>query len=583
MSVNTTLPARHRENGQVLVVFVVFLIVLFASTALAVDYGSWLKIRRDYTNVADSAALAGAAHLGRPVGTGKRQQAREAAWEELNRQLSLGLSRGQIQGRSQSSTGVLGDAIAGYRLWVASPPIDAGAKYIGSQTSLSSRTIFVHVERDNPAYLSRVIGFTDRTVSAWATAGLFPSRFAVITLRQTNQAPNFANADIFLGGNDTTLEVIDGDVGGNWNMKLNSSTQLWIRGFTQNDADVYLVDNVSCGNSCWSAGQVNSGPNGNPAYETRAPLPLDPPIPDPDYPLPSPLAVYPVPPGAVSPQIPTGDPYPDGSCCRFSSPGNVSVKSGGQDQAPGGTETDLSGVLQCKADSPKIGPGFYSKIDLDAGTCLILDPTMRHSSIVASSPDVPQAVPQDQWPGIFYVNGSITLGQSAMLVGDGVTIVMYPGSSNEMKINAGGVIELNRGMTPGLGSARELGAWTKDAQQPYTWNGSQWDYLSSMESDPANVGMALYVIRREQYDNSVAVDDNSSVIKANSTGSALAWKGITYAPHDNVAINGQPGHDGIGQLVAWTFTIAGGVNVKQEYRGPGDLVPRLIEPRLGQP
>ena len=88
------------------------------------------------------------------------------------------------------------------------------------------------------------------------------------------------------------------------------------------------------------------------------------------------------------------------------------------------------------------------------------------------------------------------------------------------------------------------------------------------------------MIKRSQY-AAVAADDNSDVIKVNA-GGGLGWRGITYAPHDNVTLEGQPGHDGVGQLVSWTFKFAGGTKVTQTYEGPEDGTPFLIEPRTGQ-
>ncbi len=89
------------------------------------------------------------------------------------------------------------------------------------------------------------------------------------------------------------------------------------------------------------------------------------------------------------------------------------------------------------------------------------------------------------------------------------------------------------------------------------------------------MGIALYVLKPGQA--GISVSGGTSVIQVNS-GSALAWQGVTYAPNDNVAISGQPHHDGIGQLVAWTFTFNGGTTVTQTYDGPGDGFPYLIEP-----
>src|SRR6185437_2016860 len=146
-----------------------------------------------------------------------------------------------------------------------------------------------------------------------------------------------------------------------------------------------------------------------------------------------------------------------------------------------------------------------------------------------------------------YVDGSINVNNSAMIVGDGVTIVQRPtNSGNSMTVSSGGVIDLNRGQTPG-GTAQKLGAFLKDGSSTYTCGLTGCTYNTSLESNPNNVGIAVYVIKRSQY-SSVAADDNSNVIDITS-GSGLAWDGITYAPHDNVVLSGQPGHDGVGQLV----------------------------------
>ena len=502
--------------------------------------------------------------------------ARRAAWGEVNRQLGLGLSNVLLNTYSDNSTGAGGQTAAGYTVWVASPPSEAGAAYPGAQTNSSSRTVFVRVERDNQAFLSRALGFGDRRISAWATAGVFPNKFAVITLREQGQAPGSVGEDISLNGTTTRLEVVNGDVGGNWNMKLNSSSQLWVRGLADNEADVFLADYLSCGSSCWSSGQENSGPNGNPANVTKDPQQLPGIIPDPNYPLPP--ALTPPPNGPSGLAVPIGD---DGDGPGGNAAGNIDVKSGGPDEAypAGGSTTTPGGVLTCPANSPKIGPGYYTGIQVRAGKCLILDPTMRHTSIIARLPDIPTPVLPTQLPGIFYVNGTIDVGTGAMIVGDGVTVIMRPGSSNQLLVSGGGVVDLNRGIT---GTPRKLGAWTSLGISPYGYNVPlvQWQYNSALESDLRNIGMALYVIKRSQY-AAVAADDNSDVIKINAAG-GLGWRGITYAPHDNVTLAGQPGHDGVGQLVSWTFKFAGGTKVTQTYEGPEDGTPFLIEPRTGQ-
>lgn len=588
-----TAPAQsigQRDGGQILALFAIFLVVLIGFAALAVDFGSWLKVRRDYQNVADAAALAGAPFLTRPVDSTKRLEARQAAWVALESQLGVTVAGTPWTADTPASTPVT-DATGQFRMWVSSPPIGAAAataaKYPGASTGSTDRTIFVWVERNNDSYLSRIFGQGSRNISAWATAGLLPGKYAVITLRQQNQQPTSVSADITLNGNNTNLEVISGDVGGNWNMKLNSGSQLWLHGAGDNDANAYLVDYVSCGNSCWSLSQVSSGPNGFPANQIKPVLQLPGIIPDPNYPLPPPIVNAPT--NAVigttqGSSVLTGDPT-NPACCSKSSPGSVDI-GGGRDTAPGGTSL-VGGVLTCDSDSPRIGPGYYTSITVESGQCLILDPTYHHSSVTTTVPDVATPVTQVELPGVFYVNGPINVNQNAMIVGDGVSIFIRPGSgsnSNRFTVSSGGAVDLNRGISPlSLGTSLAYGAWTRDGSTPYVWNPTllRWEYQgSALSGDPSQVGIAVYVIKRSQY-SSVAADDNTSIVTI-SSGAALAWNGITYAPHDNVTLAGQPGHDGVGQLVSWTFTFSGGVTVKQTYAGPNDALPYLIEPTLGQ-
>src|SRR3990172_4142363 len=84
--------ARDAMRGQPLPVFAVFLaFVLLLSTALVIDYGSWLKVRRDYQNAVDAAVLQGAVLLDRPVTPPKQIAARKAAWTSLEGALGVTL------------------------------------------------------------------------------------------------------------------------------------------------------------------------------------------------------------------------------------------------------------------------------------------------------------------------------------------------------------------------------------------------------------------------------------------------------------------------------------------------------------
>ncbi|HET7677868.1 MAG TPA: Tad domain-containing protein [Candidatus Limnocylindrales bacterium] len=579
-----TAERRAGERGQVLVLFTLGLTVFLLAAAITFDFGFWLSVRRDYQNVADAAVLAGSPFLTRPIGEpcgagiDKPTCARREAWRYINDQLGLGLAPGQIVSFASGNTSQGAPEVVPvpggtpFNIWVSTPPGGAGTDYIGAYAT-DRRKLWARIDRVRPTFFSRIAAFADPNISAWATSGSHPNRFAVITLRRPGQAPGSIGEDINLAGN-SILEVIDGDVGGNWNMKLNSGSQLWVRGANDNDADTYLIEWQSCGNSCWTTGQVNSGPNGNPPNVINQPDPLPGVLDDPNYPLPA--ALTPPPTTPVPPAVPLGQ-----GNTPLDTQGVIDVRNGGPNVAPGGASLDGSGVLTCDPLSPRIGPGYYSSITVRSGKCLILDPTLLHTSVVAAVPDVPTPVPGDQLPGIFYINGTIDINSDALLVGDRVTLIMRPGSSNQLDVKAGGVVSLNRGASPGAPAGRRLGAWMTNGTSPYSYSSlGGWQYQTSLEASNENVGMALYVIKREQY-TTAAADDSSNVVVVNALG-GLAWDGLSYAPHDNVTLAGRPGHDGVGQLVAWTFKFAGNVAVKQTYLGPDIAIPRLFEPTLGQ-
>ena len=576
-------PAVHGSGGgQILALFALFLIVLVGFAAVATDLGSWLKVRRDYQNAADAAALAGVSFL---VGTSPdRASARLAAWRSLESQLGVTTPCTNPLTPCGDTPATSPVVVGPYSLWVSTPPIGAGAKYPGASTGSADRTVFTWIEAQNPSFLARVFGINGSQISAWATAGLFANKWAVITLRQPGQAGP-AQPSINLAGTTVKLTVVNGDVGGNYDMKLNSSTNLVLPG----DAQVYLHDYVSCGQSCWGNTQINDG-NGNLKVARQLPGP----VPDPFYPAPTSVASGPTGPTLA---LPYG--YgPANAADTKSGNGNVNLGSGGDnpDSAHLPSVTTPGGVQTCDtAKAVRIGPGYYTNISVNGSICLVLDPTYRHTCLSLGTgsgfcSDVPTAVPQTQLPGVFYINGTMSVKGGGMIVGDGVTLVFrpLPSPNDNGQFTAGGGAS-----SPGivaLNSTETSGAWTRRGVSPYTWattgcsfgQSACWQYTSAYQSDPTQLGMAVYVMRRDQLGGSVPADDNTSVVKINASA-ALTWTGITYAPHDNVSLAGQPGHQGVGQLVAWTFTFNGQTDVMQTYGGPDNGLPLLIEPKLGQP
>jgi len=584
-------PADNGQGGQILIVFALFLVVLIGFAAVAVDLGSYLKVRRDYQNAADAAALAGAPFVIDP--TPNRTNARHAAWLSLESQLGIKVPGSPWNGDTPADTPVV-DQSGTFRMWVSTPPIGSGAKYPGSRLGTADKSVFVWVEKQSPSYLSRIFGLNGSLVSAWATAGLFPNRFAVITLRQPNQAGP-SQPDINLAGTNVKLTVIGGDIGGNYNMKLNSSTMLVLPSklpvSNPVDSQVYLYDYVSCGQSCWSNIQVVD-PGPPQSLKVAQQLPGF--IPDPNYPAPTSTITAPTAPTAA---LPYGYTNPFPSADKMSKPGKV-VVSGGGDHPDNPSVVMVNGVAKCDlANAVRIGPGFYTSLSVSGPYCVILDPTFTHDCLSNGDgcTDTPVAVPSTQMPGVFYFGGNtsgsgISVSNGAMVVGDGVTVVLRPTGApdkNLVTISGGSgspaIMDLNTGASPLVSVREKSGAWTRQGVQPYTWNGTNWVYTNAYESDPAQAGLAVYVMRRDQVPGvSVPADYNTNIVQVNASA-ALSWNGITYAPHDNVTLAGQPGHNGIGQLVSWTFTFNGTTDVVQTYEGPYDGIPLLYEPKLGQP
>lgn len=562
-----TQPTRDESKGQVLALFALFLVVLIGATAITVDYGTWLKVRRDYQNVADAAVLAGGGFLSRPIDNTKRTQARRGAWDSLNAQLGLGLTTTDLDTLDDSNTPAGSPSVYdGYRLWVSTPPIGATTKYPGIFSGSADRYLFAWVEKENPSFFSHIFGQGDATVSAWATAGVFAGQFAVITLRKNGQNGPSNATDINLSGTNTILEVANGDVGGNWGMKLNAGSSLWLTG----DADAYLVDYLSCGNSCWSANQVSDGP---PTFNLEAPLQLPNFVDDPNYPLPSVLAG--VPNGPNPPAVPKASGTDNGP--PSSAVGNVTIAKGSILPSPG---------VGCTAASPKIGPGWYH--DINVSGCVVLDPIHNYSDPDDANNDGNFGmtdVPASQQAGIFYITGALNVNNNSLVVGDGVSLFLKKTSNQPgLVVNGNGVVDLNTGAsdgTKGFPPNLKKAAFKTDGTYSYTYNAplSVWQY-TAVNTDKTSVGIAVYVITPAQLGDPTA-DANTDLVKVNA-GAALSWQGILYAPHDNVELSGQPLHDAIGQFIAWTVKLSGGTTIIQTYDGPGEGAPRLVEPRLGQ-
>lgn len=264
--------ARPRERGQVLVLFAFVLVALLLISALAVDYGGWLLARRTYQNVADEAALAGAYQLTNPTGQQcdsggtltKQQCARIAAWNSIDSHIGilggLGVTATSL---SMNPTDSLGVSWQDWKVWVASPPSDAGSDYPGNASS--NKTVYVHVERNLQNNLSRMVRPTTK-VGAWATAGRIPENFAIIVLCRTGCLAG--GPDLQVAGTGSNLVLESGDLASNSFAKTSGSgadIALCEGGASQSQCSAYMhsasncaVGSVQCSLVGWNGTAVDS-------------------------------------------------------------------------------------------------------------------------------------------------------------------------------------------------------------------------------------------------------------------------------------------------------------------------------------
>ena len=293
MKTRITAPLQARRGdprGQVLVLFALMLVVLLLVSALAVDYGGWLVTKRNYQNVSDAAALAGAQQLTRPLsnacpsGQTKNFCARQAAWESVK--ATLGFTALNPAAQAAGPGGFNAPYVENdYSVWVASPPADAGNAYLGHVSGPGN--VYVRVEHAGASYLSRIASI-GKNVTAWSTAGRFPANFAVIGMcSPTSVTANClaGDANIKLDGNNTNLIVGTGDLGTNRWTKVGGNNSGVALGADSN-AYMQLFD------TCWanSSNQCQLWGYNSPNIDystTRSAIPLGAPIPDPAYAAPA--------------------------------------------------------------------------------------------------------------------------------------------------------------------------------------------------------------------------------------------------------------------------------------------------------
>ena len=267
---------RSRDAGQVLVLFVLFLVVLLGVSALAVDYANWLLTDRRLQNAADHAALAGAsewdtrqtqASCGSGAGVAQCQVARKQAWTSLSTDLGLGLTDAQTSCLANQDTPNSGWTNAsqasgctatafGHTIWVSTPPPNSTAyTTYGGRYALTFGIVWVRVDEPTRSFFAGIFGITPRARVGWATAGALPTDFALETFcrngisPQSGVCPNSAGLTIDGQGG---IRLVRGDIGSNESLTVTSNVG---SGVVVESGNVFLVNRV-CATSTWNCPQV---------------------------------------------------------------------------------------------------------------------------------------------------------------------------------------------------------------------------------------------------------------------------------------------------------------------------------------
>jgi Flp pilus assembly protein TadG len=244
--------------------------------------------------------------------------------------------------------------------------------------------------------------------------------------------------------------------------------------------------------------------------------------------------------------------------------------------------------------APRIPPGYWHSITIPAGKCALLDPAHATGLI------------QYQLPGVFRFGGDgtgssgprIVIGSGGYLIGDGVSLVFDPrvGSNgfpdNGIDIGTNAAMLINVGQTPdppltALPFAGANAAWQidpNDTTNPRngenTWpvctrGGNECVPRSCyMNTDPdptgtcagqtvtvlsGGRGIAFYLTPNTWTHDLAQIQRRFYMGGTGSTDApGVAFKGVLYAPYDDVKITGRNGFNTVGQVLAWTAKFNGG-------------------------
>ena len=544
----------NARRGQVLPLFAIFLIGLFAAAALAVDVSSAYSARQAYRTAADAASLAGAQDLqvagSRAITGGDQTKARADSLKSLMK--AFGVT--SVTGTCAPAAQILACQLDGtpFLVSVVTP----------SPTCVTcDSTHAVQVTVRNPTFqltFARVLGMGQFNVASTSVAGLvFGRSYAIQTLRPPKRAgATFLVNDIEIDGG-SVVNVQHGDVGSNANMNYSGTGSIM---------------NIDPGYGMFYFDPL-SGPGwfGPPMPPLQIVEKLPTLINDPLYQYPAMRG------SAGSAPCTTG---PSNCAPTFTDAKAADCGAPGVNPACTRADLDLTG---CKLEADYLRTSVYSifmAAQLDSNVyCYnpgIYD-TSNPNQLVVAGGDVALLM-----PGAYYFKSGLDV--SGRIVGgyrpgtNGVALMFDECSAQcILSGNTAQTIALNAGskFPPGTAGTSALAAL-------------DWDGRLVETSGPASPTPRLLITLLVNKDPTCFVPTSPPFVEPsgcdpgthNKTlnmagGGSLALEGVQYAPTDNVEIHGgSTGTGQVGQIISWTLFYSGGTHINQEgpaTEGPGTL------------
>lgn len=539
---------RVLEQGQVLVLFALFLVVLLGISAFVVDVARVYALQRFERSVADAAALAGAQDL-QVTGTRDAPTATDYgnaltdALNLLNREL------GGPTGTSPSCSGytqTYTDASGTDYTWYVDCPI-SGTPYLVSIKTPSPSAVTVTADRAVQVTVrqptvsttfARILGQGDWNVGQTSVAGLyFAPQYAVVALQPPNTKRNGQDANLCSnlnvngnGGNNAVLHLIEGDVG------TNTSATTTNQGVIQLDTN-YLIDYID------AQPGAHCGLFSDPTWSTDA----------------------------------NGDPQGRLITHLIHAPGYKFPSF--QGVAPFATQS--AGASSCSTADPVDYPTVSSTTTFltnaaAGGTITCYLPGIYQSKFIVSNSDVAYLAPGAYYfPAGMTVNGTLAGG----LIKDqpGVVLVFDESGSSASFVanNSNTQIVLNTGGAPSgvcannacsakpaidvLGNSIDTGA---PKNQPLTVE-------VNIDPNCFSGTLPVYSTCSGDLNNNKTVDITASNL--------VQIAGVIYGPSDNMVITGGSSQEGyLGQLWSWTVVYTGNSQLNEyAYTGPANGVLRL--------